>query len=51
MDYLETNKSAWDKRTKIHVGSKFYDVEGFLKGNSSLMEIELGELDVKGKSL
>ncbi|NRD71983.1 class I SAM-dependent methyltransferase [Shewanella sp. VB17] len=51
MDYLETNKSAWDKRTKIHVGSKFYDVEAFLDGSCSLMEIERAELDVKGKSL
>jgi len=51
MDYLAVNKAAWDKRTKIHVGSKFYDVEGFLTGKSSLQEIELCELDAKGKSL
>ncbi|WP_299795604.1 bifunctional 2-polyprenyl-6-hydroxyphenol methylase/3-demethylubiquinol 3-O-methyltransferase UbiG [uncultured Shewanella sp.] len=51
MDYLAINKAAWDKRTSVHVGSKFYDVEGFLAGNSSLQEIELSELDVKGKSL
>ncbi|WP_394390194.1 class I SAM-dependent methyltransferase [Shewanella woodyi] len=51
MDYLVVNKSAWDKRTKVHVGSKFYDVDGFLSGNSALQEIELEELDVKGKSL
>ena len=51
MDYLAINKSAWDKRTQVHVGSKFYDVDGFLAGNSALMEIELDELDVKGKSL
>ncbi|RTR37376.1 class I SAM-dependent methyltransferase [Shewanella canadensis] len=51
MDYLTVNKAAWDKRTKIHVGSKFYDIEGFLKGKSSLQEIELCGLNVKGKSL
>ncbi|QLE83807.1 class I SAM-dependent methyltransferase [Shewanella sp. Scap07] len=51
MDYLALNKAAWDARTKTHVGSKFYDVAGFLEGKSSLNEIELSALDVKGKSL
>lgn len=52
MDYLNTNKRAWNKRTKTHVESKFYDVEGFLKGNSSLNDVELKQMgDVKGKKL
>ncbi|WP_394204341.1 class I SAM-dependent methyltransferase [Shewanella waksmanii] len=51
MDYLALNQAAWNERTKTHVGSKFYDVPGFLAGNSSLNEIELSALDVQGKSL
>ena len=52
MDYIKINKESWDKRTEIHVKSKFYDVDGFLNGNSSLQDIEVSELgDVAGKSL
>jgi len=52
LDYIKTNQQSWDKRTKIHVRSEFYDVEGFLAGSSSLREIELSELDdVNGKKL
>lgn len=36
----------------MHLKSDFYDVEGFLKGESSLNDIELGLLgDIKGKSI
>ena len=46
---FEANRSAWDVRTREHVDSRFYDVEGFLSGQSSLNEIELNELgDVEG---
>jgi hypothetical protein len=41
MDYLEINKEAWDKRTQVHVGSQFYDVDAFKAG-------ELHALDVPG---
>ena len=52
MDYMAVNKEAWDKRTRIHIESRFYDVEGFLGGKSSLNEIEINEVgDVNGKSL
>lgn len=52
MDYIAINKASWDKRTKIHMTSKFYDVEGFLSGKSSLQDIEQKEVgDVAGKSL
>ncbi|WP_105167909.1 class I SAM-dependent methyltransferase [Pseudoalteromonas sp. T1lg23B] len=52
MDYLSINKQAWNKRTQIHLESKFYDVEGFKKGQSSLNPIELEQLgNVTGKSL
>ena len=51
-DYHAINKKAWDKRVAIHVESKFYDVSGFLQGNSSLTEIETEELgNVSHKSL
>ncbi|MDF1811506.1 MAG: class I SAM-dependent methyltransferase [Verrucomicrobiales bacterium] len=52
MDYINLNKSAWDKRTGIHFVSEMYDVDGFLNGNTSLKEIELSEVgDVSGKTL
>lgn len=52
MDYLEINRQSWNKRTDIHIESEFYDLEGFLKGNTSLNEIELNLLgDVRGKSI
>jgi len=50
--FYQTNESLWNKRTHVHVESKFYDVENFLAGKSSLNPIELKALgDVKGKSL
>lgn len=52
MNYLEINKEAWNKRTKVHVESEFYDIKSFRNGESSLNPIELEELgDVKGKKL
>jgi len=52
VDYLHINKEAWDKRTKVHVGSKFYDIESFKAGKSSLNEIELEQVgSVEGKKL
>jgi len=51
-DYIEVNKKAWDKRTRIHLDSKFYDVEAFIQGKSSLNRAELDEVGcVKGKTL
>ena len=50
--YFEMNRLGWDRRTEAHVRSKFYDVDGFMGGASSLREIELAELqDVAGKQL
>ncbi len=50
MDYLKINKDAWDKRAKVHVDSKFYDVEAFKDGKSSLNTIELEQVgNVEGK--
>jgi SAM-dependent methyltransferase len=51
-DYLNTNRELWDKLAKIHYGSKFYDVEGFLRGKQTLDPVELEELpDMSGKTL
>ena len=40
-DYKEVNKASWNKVVDEHYNSKFYDVEGFLAGKSSLNSIEL----------
>ena len=51
-NYIEINKNSWNQKTAYHLKSDFYDVDGFLKGNSSLNEIELELLnDVEGKSI
>lgn len=52
LNYIEINKQSWNNKTESHLKSDFYDLEGFLKGKSSLNEIELELLgDVKGKSI
>jgi len=52
MDYKNINKTAWDNRTVTHVKSKFYDVDGFRAGKSTLNKLELNLLgNVKDKSL
>jgi SAM-dependent methyltransferase len=49
---LELNRSWWDERVPIHVGSAFYDVEGFRAGGSTLRPFEIDEVgDVAGKRL
>lgn len=51
-EYFESNRSLWNEKTKHHVVSDFYDMKGFLAGNTSLNEIELELLgDVSGKSI
>jgi len=52
MDYLKINKETWNKRTRIHVESNFYDLSSFEKGVTSLNAVELEQVgDVNGKSL
>lgn len=52
IDYLKINRQTWDQRTAVHIKSDFYDVNGFLQGNTSLREIELAEMpDVAGKKM
>lgn len=51
-NYIEINKQSWNNRVEAHLKSDFYDVEGFLKGNSSLKSIELALLgELKGKTV
>jgi SAM-dependent methyltransferase len=51
-DWAETNRAMWDERVPIHVGSDFYDVDGFLAGATTLRPFELDELgDVDGRTL
>ena len=51
-NYIEINKHSWNNRTDTHLNSEFYNLEGFLKGETSLNPIELKILgDIKGKSI
>ena len=51
-NYIEINKHSWNNRTDTHLNSEFYNVDGFLKGETSLNPIELEILgDIEGKSI
>lgn len=51
-NYLNKNRNSWNKRAELHFTSAFYDVDGFLKGKSSLNPIELSLLGyLNGKSV
>lgn len=43
-DYLHINRNSWNHKTDIHLKSDFYDMASFLKGKSSLKEIEINLL-------
>ena len=50
--YFDENKNLWNQRTVIHKASSFYDLPSFLKGKTSLNEIELRELgNIEGKKI
>lgn len=42
-DRLEPNRRAWDELAELHPTTDFYDVPGFLEGESSLNDLELDE--------
>lgn len=49
---FDENRHLWNQRTVVHKDSSFYDVASFLKGKSSLNEIELRELgNIEGKKI
>ena len=51
-DYIEINRNAWNNKIDAHLKSEFYDLEGFLKGKTSLNDIELQLLgDIRGKTI
>ncbi len=51
-DYKKINKKSWNAKVDIHIISDFYDNENFIKGKSSLHDIELAFLgDIQGKSI
>ena len=51
-NYLNINKQTWNNKVDVHIDSDFYDMEGFLKGKSTLNSIELDLLgDVSGKKV
>jgi 2-polyprenyl-3-methyl-5-hydroxy-6-metoxy-1,4-benzoquinol methylase len=51
-NYLDINKDAWNKRTRIHIKSAFYNLENWIKGECSLNSIELNLLEqVKNKRI
>ena len=51
-DYIEKNRNLWDNWARLHVDSKFYDMETFRKTRNSLKPVELEELgDVAGKTM
>jgi len=51
-EYLNKNKESWNQRTDFHLKSEFYNQDEFMKGRTSLNEIELSLLgDIKGKSI
>ncbi|MHA1126554.1 MAG: class I SAM-dependent methyltransferase [Candidatus Heimdallarchaeota archaeon] len=51
-EFFQANLNRWNERVKINAQSKFYDLEGFMKGKSSLLPIEVKELgDVTDKTM
>jgi len=51
-DYFSVNRDTWNQKVGIHAASEFYNMDGFLAGESSLNHYELQALgDVSGKSL
>lgn len=51
-NYLIHNKHSWNERVDTHLSSDFYNMKGFLKGETSLREIELALLgDIRGKRI
>jgi SAM-dependent methyltransferase len=41
---IAANQANWDERAAVHVGSDFYDVEGFKAGQNALRPFEIDEV-------
>jgi SAM-dependent methyltransferase len=51
-NYIAINKQSWNNKVDIHIASDFYEQEAFLKGQSSLNDIELNLLgNIAGKKI
>lgn len=51
-NYIAINRQSWNNRVQSHMNSDFYDLDGFLQGNTSLNSIELELLgDIKNKQI
>ncbi|MGH8882387.1 MAG: class I SAM-dependent methyltransferase, partial [Stackebrandtia sp.] len=51
-DYRTVNLANWDERVPIHLGSDFYDLDGFKRHRDSLNAFEREEMgDVSGRTL
>jgi SAM-dependent methyltransferase len=51
-EWIDTNRTLWDERVALHVGSDFYNVAAFKAGAPVLEPFELEHVgDVRGKSL
>lgn len=51
-NYIDINQQSWNNRTAHHLKSEFYDLENFVKDNTSLNSIELELLgDISGKTI
>lgn len=50
--WLDANREFWDERVPLHLGSDFYDVEGFRAGRDTIPRHHVVELgDVCGQNL
>ena len=50
--YFRANRENWNERVGFHVGTKFYDVQGFLDGRCTLGPVEVRALgNVAGKRI
>ncbi len=51
-EYRQANQALWDEWTDIHAESKYYDLESFMAGKSSLKALDIVEVGaVAGKTL
>src|SRR2546422_9122572 len=51
-EYFDTNRRHWDELVPLHMQTRFYDVDSFRAGASSLHALEIEEVGgVGGKSL
>ncbi|HET9158253.1 MAG TPA: class I SAM-dependent methyltransferase [Myxococcaceae bacterium] len=51
-EWFALNRASWNARTPVHLRSRFYELEAFKAGKSSLKAVELEQVgDVRGKSL